>query len=106
MSHDRRASVIDPDHRRLSIVRQCELVSIARSSHYYVGKGESPLNLKLMSVIDAQYLSTPWYGSRQMARHLRRQGYRVGRKRARRLMRLMGLTAEVDPILWTAGQRC
>ena len=93
MSHDRRASVIDPDHRRLSIVRQCELVSIARSSHYYVGKGESPLNLKLMSVIDAQYLSTPWYGSRQMARHLRRQGYRVGRKRARRLMRLMGLTA-------------
>ena len=93
MSHGRRAVVIDPDHPRFSIVRQCELVSIARSSHYYVGKGERPLNLKRMRLIDAQYLSTPWYGSRQMARHLRRQGYRVGRKRVRRLMRLMGLSA-------------
>ena len=43
-----------------------------------------------MRLIDAQYLRTPWYGSRQMARHLRRQGYGVGRKRIRRLM---GLTA-------------
>ena len=70
--------MIEPDHSRLSIVRQCQLVSIARSSHYYAGKGESPLNLALMRLIDEQYLRTPWYGSRQMARHLRRQGYRVG----------------------------
>ena len=85
--------MITPNHPRLSIVRQCELVSIARSSHYYVGKGESPLNVKLMRLIDEQYLSTPWYGARQMARHLRRQGYGVGRKRIRRLMRKMGLSA-------------
>ena len=62
-------------------------------SHYYVGKAESALNLKLMRLIDEQFLTTPWYGSRQMARHLRRQGYGVGRKRIRRLMRQMGLTA-------------
>ena len=85
--------MIEPDHSRLSIVRPCQLVSIARSSHYYAGKGESPLNLALMRLIDEQYLRTPWYGSRQMARHLRRQGYRVGRKRIRRLMRQMGLMA-------------
>ena len=85
--------MIDPNHPRLSIVRQCQLVGMARSSHYYVGQGESALNLKLMRLIDEQYLSTPWYGARQMARHLRRQGYRVGRKRIRRLMRQMGLTA-------------
>ena len=66
--------MIEPDHSRLSIVRPCQLVSIARSSHYYAGKGESPLNLALMRLIDEQYLRTPWYGSRQMARHLRRQG--------------------------------
>ena len=35
--------MIEPDHSRLSIVRPCQLVSIARSSHYYAGKGESPL---------------------------------------------------------------
>ena len=85
--------MITAKHSRLSIVRQCELVSIARSSHYYVGKAESALNLKLMRLIDEQFLTTPWYGSRQMARHLRRQGYGVGRKRIRRLMRQMGLTA-------------
>lgn len=85
--------MVTPDHPQLSIVRQCELVSIARSSHYYVGKGESALNLKLMRLIDEQYLRTPWYGARQMARHLRRQGYGVGRKRIRRLMLQMGLSA-------------
>ncbi len=83
--------MIDPKHPRLGIARQCVLVSISRSSFYYQGKGESPLNLALMRLIDEQFLETPWYGSRQMARHLRRLGYGVGRKRIRRLMRLMGL---------------
>jgi putative transposase len=46
-----------------------------------------------MKLIDRQFLETPWYGSRQMARHLRRQGYTVGRKRVRRLMAKMGLAA-------------
>ena len=46
-----------------------------------------------MRMMDEQYLKTPWYGSRQMARHLRRQGIKIGRKRSRRLMRKMGLRA-------------
>lgn len=45
-----------------------------------------------MRVIDVQYLNTPCYGSRQTARHLRRQGKTVNRKRVRQLMRLMGLS--------------
>ena len=36
---------------------------------------------------------TPWYGSRQMAAHLRRDGHEIGRKRVRRLMAIMGLAA-------------
>ena len=47
--------MIEANHPRLSVVRQCELVSIARSSHYYAGKGESALNLKLMRLIDEQF---------------------------------------------------
>jgi putative transposase len=85
--------MIDVKHSRLSLVRQCELVSIARSSYYYQSKSESEFNLELMRLIDAQYLKTPWYGSRQMSRHLRRQGHWVNRKRIRRLMRKMGLVA-------------
>ena len=51
------------------------------------------MNLELMRLIDKQYHETPWYGARQMARLLRRQGHGVGRKRIGRLMRLMGLLA-------------
>jgi putative transposase len=83
--------MIEPEHPQLSIVRQCELVSISRSGFYYRPVGATPLNLTLMRLVDAQFLETPWYGSRQMARHLRREGYTVGRKRVRRLMAKMGL---------------
>ncbi len=93
MSRDRRKALVSVDHPRLSVVRQCELVDISRSSYYYIPNGESEFNLELMGNIDRQFLETPFYGSRQMARHLRRQGYDVGRTRIRRLMRRMGLQA-------------
>ena len=83
--------MIDPGHPRLSIVRQCELVSISRSSFYREPTRESAENLVLMRLIDEQFLETPWYGSRQMARHLRRNGWCVGRHRVRRLMSRVGL---------------
>ena len=60
--------MVETDHPRLSIARQCELLSIARSSFYRSPCGESELNLTLMRLIDEQFLETPWYGSRQMAR--------------------------------------
>ena len=85
--------MVDPGHGPLSITRQCRLVSIARSSFYYEGRGESALNLRLMRLIDEQFLETPFFGSRQMKRWLYRQGYIVSRKRVRRLMRLLGLQA-------------
>jgi putative transposase len=91
MSLERRRQMIEPEHPQLSVVRQCELVSISRSGFYHRPSGETALNLELMRLIDAQFLETPWYGSRQMARHLRREGYVVGRKRIRRLMAKMGL---------------
>ena len=77
----------------LSISRQCSLLSISRSSVYYKPRGESAENLALMRRMDALSLQYPFYGSRQMARHLRRAGVAVGRRRVRRLMRLMGLEA-------------
>jgi putative transposase len=93
MSAGRRRELIEPEHPRLSIVRQCELVSLSRSSYYGPAPGETGENLELMRVIDEQFLETPWYGSRQMARHLRRHGHTVNRKRVRRLMAMMGLQA-------------
>ena len=91
MSHAQRCALIDPSRPGLSIVRQCELANISRSSFYVEARGPSPLNLELMRLIDEQFLQTPFFGSRQMTRWLRRQGHRVGRKRVRWLMRMMGL---------------
>ena len=93
MSTDRRRQMIDSSHAGVSIARQCELVSISRSVYYYQPTGESELNLRLMRLIDEQFLKTPFYGTRQMARHLRRAGYVVTLERVRRLMAKMGLTA-------------
>ena len=77
----------------LSISRQCALLSISRSSVYYESRGESTESLALMRRMDALSLQYPFYGSRQMSRHLRREGVAVGRRRVRRLMRVMGLEA-------------
>jgi len=82
--------MVSRDHD-LSVRRQCGLLSLVRSNLYYQPKGESAENLRFMGIIDKQFLDTPWYGSRQMARHLQRQGHKCGRHRARRLMRLMRL---------------
>ena len=83
--------MIEPEHPSLSVVRQCERVSISRSSFHCHPMGETAENLALMRLIDAQFLETPWHGSRQTARRLRREGHEVGRKRVRRLMAVMGL---------------
>ena len=68
-------------------------MDLPRSTYYHPGLGESDENLKLMRLIDEQYLHTPFYGSRGMTQWLIRQGYDVNRKRVQRLMRVMGLEA-------------
>jgi len=69
------------------------LLSIARSGLYYEKTGESAYNLALMQEIGRAFTEWPFLGVRQMCDYLRLLGYEVGRKRVRRLMRLMGLTA-------------
>lgn len=88
--------LIEPRHPDLSIVRQCALIDLNRSSYYNTPCGiESEQNLKYMRLIDEQYLRTPFYGSRQMTRSLVHQGHPVNRKRVQRLMRTMGIQGTV-----------
>ena len=77
----------------LPLSRQCGLLGVSRSSQYYEPLGESAANLALMRRLDELHLEHPFYGSRQMARHLRREGVVAGRHRVRRLMRLMDMEA-------------
>jgi len=61
---------------------------------YYKPKGISEEDMNLMKLIDRQYLDTPFYGARKIVAWLNnKKGYRVNRKRIRRLMRVMGLRA-------------
>jgi len=85
--------MIDPAYQGLSIFKQCRLLNINRSTYYYKKRPIKPVDLKLMELIDKQYLKTPTWGSRSMRNYLRRLGYKVNRKRIQRLMRLMGLEA-------------
>ena len=57
--------MVDPDHAALSLTCQCCLVSIAPSSWYDEGTGESPLNQQQLRRIDEQFLETPFYGARR-----------------------------------------
>src|SRR4051812_37437032 len=81
--------MIDRAHPTLSVSRQCQLLEVSRASVY---RRPAPVNaedLRLMELIDRQYLA--FYGSRRMAAWLATQGFPVNRKRVQRLMRLMGL---------------
>jgi putative transposase len=75
------------------MVRQCTLLDISRSGLYYQPVGISEEDLTLMKLIDRQYLTIPFYGTRKIAACLKSQGKRANRKRVQRLMRLMGLKA-------------
>lgn len=83
--------LIEADHAKLSIARQCKLLGLARSTRYYPCAEESAENLKLMRLLDEAHLKWPFYGSRNLTWCLQQAGHAVNRKRVRRLMRVMGL---------------
>ena len=56
--------MIEPKHPKLSVVRQCELLGLARASYYHQPEPEPDENLHLMRVIDETYLAHPEFGSR------------------------------------------
>jgi len=93
MSRKQRQALIDRKHNQLSLTRQCTLLEISRASLCYQPTLPMAEDLELMALMDRQYLKTPFYGSRRMKAWLRWQGCLAGRKKVRRLMRLMGLEA-------------
>ena len=92
-SMQERREMIDSTQDGLSIVQQCILLSLCRSSLYYKARGESELNLRLMRLIDEHYLEYPFKGSRRMYVHLKEDlGIDVSQNRVDRLYYdIMGL---------------
>jgi putative transposase len=87
-----RKSWISPKSK-LSIRKQSQLAGLSRSHYYYNPVPESEENLKLMRLIDEQYLRHPEFGYPRMTDWVISQGFQVNHKRVSRLMKLMGLQA-------------
>jgi putative transposase len=81
------------------VSRQCWLLGLSKAAYYYRARERSGLNEALMTLLDEQYTKTPFYGVPKMTEWLRSRGYRVNRKRVRRLMKILGLEA-VYPKPW------
>ena len=82
-----RKNMVDQEYNRLTTTIQLDLLSIPRSSFYYVPVGESNENLSIMRILDEQYMSTPFYGALRLTALLQKAGYSINVKRVRRLMK-------------------
>jgi putative transposase len=93
MSRPERLALVDHDDPVLPVVAQCRLLRVARSTLYHRPVPVSADDLAVMRRMDELHLAWPFYGSRRMAAVLRREGWAVNRKRAKRLMRVMAIEA-------------
>jgi putative transposase len=87
---DLRAQLVTSRVTKLSIRKQCELLTIHRSRVYYKPVPKKPENLKMMSIMDKHLTSHPTEEVNSMVLLFRSMGYPIGPKRIRRLFRIMG----------------
>jgi putative transposase len=78
---------------KVTVTRQAELLSLSRSSVYYLPRALSDRDLCVMRRLDELHLQWPFYGSRKLARELQKEGHEVGRRHVVTLMRRMGIEA-------------
>jgi putative transposase len=84
--------LVEKDHPRLSVRRQCELLGVARSNLTYEAVEQSAEDLQIKRLLDEIYLKDPCLGSRRLVTVLERDyGIEVNRKRVQRLRREMGV---------------
>jgi putative transposase len=82
--------MIKPEKKSISVRRQCEILSVPRSSLYYRPIPEKPENVKMMHLMDRHLIKHPTEGVVSMVDLLKELGYPVGPKRIRRLFKIMG----------------
>jgi putative transposase len=93
MPIDAKRLLIEPEHERLSVARQCELLGMSRASYYYEPWEWDETALAMLRVLDEEYTRHPFQGKRRMCDYLRELGYDVGVQRTRTLMAWLGLEA-------------
>ena len=77
ISRDQRLKMVESNYHKLSIIEQCDLLAVPRSSLYYSPLPETEMNLKIMSILDKQYFKTPFYGVLRLTAMLNNEGFHV-----------------------------
>ena len=85
--------MIDNSCKNPSIAKQCDLLSVNKSTYYYKQRGLSEQDLEIMKVIDEIYTEHPYFGARRMSKHLEPYGIIIGRKSVVRYYRIMRIEA-------------
>jgi putative transposase len=93
LSHEQRVALVEREHSELPLTQQTALLSVNRSSLYYQPREPSVEEIAVKHRIDELYTHYPFYGSRKIEAHLRREGVVINRKTVQRHMREMGIAA-------------
>lgn len=80
--------------KELPVSTGAKLLDINRTSIYYKPVGISEEEIACKAIIDQLHTDNPAWGARQMSAQLKKRGYDIGRKKARRYMTEMA----IDPI--------
>ena len=81
------------ESNQMSISKQCELLSISRSSLYYKPCATNTMDITIMRIMDEMYLEDPTRGTRRYMDDLALKEIFIGRDKIRTLMRIMSIAA-------------
>lgn len=87
--------MIDTKHPKLSVRKQAKMLDVNRNRLKPRQQKLTSADHKIMSKLDEIYMESPFYGQRKLRLELHDHGYKIGRKRVRRLMKIMGIEALV-----------
>ena len=87
--------MIDTKHPQLSVRKQAKLLDVNRNRLKPRQQKLSSEDHEIMSKLDEIYMESPFYGQRKLRLELHDHGYKIGRKRVSRLMKIMGIEALV-----------
>lgn len=88
--------MIESQHPKLSIRKQCKLLDVNRNRLNPRPNKTSNEDTQIMKALDELYYKYPFMGQRKLKHYLQADyGWNIGRGRVRRLMKIMGIEALV-----------
>jgi len=88
-----RLKLFEKSDRQYSMLKQCALLGINRTTLYYKPVGINNMDCEMMNLLYEQYTKAPFCGVSMMREFLRSKEYEVGKEHFQSLLRKMGFEA-------------